>query len=171
MSIPLFNACDHDAEGCLFNRWVTERDARTGVPKRGIMKLHYDTDIDIAGVTSVDRAVESAMGAAAVHGASRGHAVRTPAQIKWAVEALLTAKRTLTRGTLFAIRAGKEVTWIARITGEYRYDNETHWGFHKWEYEIVRPATAADQPAAWPQRPIAFYRTPSFMPAIAAAAP
>jgi len=168
MAIPLFNACDHDAVGCLFDRWVTRRDARTGLPKCGIMKLHYEADIDIAGVTSVDRAVRPAPRGAAVHAATT---VRTPAQIKWAVETLLTAKRTLTRGTLFAIRAGKEVTWIARITGEYRYDNETHWGFHKWEYEIVRPATAADQPAAWPQRPIAFYRTPSFMPAIAAAAP
>jgi hypothetical protein len=60
---------------------------------------------------------------------------------------LLEIYRTLKEGDIIALKKGTTIIAFVQLTSNYYYNPDVQWGWHSWNYRLVRKATDADQPA------------------------
>jgi hypothetical protein len=111
----------------------------TGFPLSGSFGIGYNCHVDLSTATLADiaRSVEE------------GNPTDTANQVRIASGILRDAYAALQPNTLVALKKGLKIIAFARIVGPYRFDashvdaKDTH--PHRWNYEVVRKATAAEE--------------------------
>jgi hypothetical protein len=112
-----------------------------GFPLEGSFGVCFDAKIDLRAATK-EQIVEAMRRRHVAAGAER-----TAAQIQGKARDLMQIFNHLKKGETIAFKKGTTIVAFVEITSDYRFCPEERWGWHTWNYRLVRKATAADQPA------------------------
>jgi hypothetical protein len=112
-----------------------------GFPLEGSFGVCFDAKIDLREATK-EQIAEAMRRRHVAAGAER-----TAAQIQGKVRDLMQIYNHLKKGDIIAFKKGTTIVAFVQLTSDYRFCPEERWGWHTWNYRLVRKATAADQPA------------------------
>ena len=122
------------------NRRATRFDEE-GFPLEGSFGVSWAAPTDLRGATK-EQIVEAMRG----QHLAAGQEV-SAATLQRDTRMLLEVFNHLKKGETIAFKKGTTIVAFVQLTSDYRFCPEERWGWHTWNYRLVRKATAADQPA------------------------
>ena len=111
-----------------------------GFPVEGSFGASYHVQMDLRGATEAQ--IKESM-------AQRYTAQGNPkpaSYIKRHTGMLLEIYQHLKKGDIIAFKKGTTIVAFVQLTSDYYFNADEPWGWHSWNYRLVRKARAADQP-------------------------
>jgi len=122
---------------------ATKRD-ETGFPTEGSFGLSFAVTYDLSKAPK-STLKKDAVSAIQIRARTKG-IVKTEKQATADARQLISAFESLKKGDLIAFKKGTLVIAIVELTSDYHFCEEQPWGWHSWDYRLLKKVSLAEQP-------------------------
>lgn len=122
---------------------ATRKD-EAGFPTEGSFGISFAVRYDLSKAPQ-DTLVRDAVSAIQARGRLKG-ITKTEKQATGDARQLIAAFKSLKKGDIIAFKKGVKVIAYVELTSDYQFCGEQTWGWHSWNYRVLKKVTAAEQP-------------------------